>query len=402
MSIYNSSEKIISAIQKVAGKGSKDKPISLHEPYFKDTNAWKYIKDCLDSGWVSSNGEWVNRFENELCTFTGASYAIAVSNGTVALRLSLHLIGIGINDEVIIPPLSFVATANSISHLGAIPHFIDIDSETLGLCPKALEKRLRDIALQKDGKVFNKNTNRQIKAVLPVHVFGLPAKIQEIRSICNRWNLNMIEDAAEALGSWGISNGKHIHCGLFGEIGVISFNGNKLITTGGGGALISNNQKIAEKAKHLSTTAKLDHPWDFNHDEIGWNDRLPNINAALGVSQIEDLKNRLIIKKNIFNFYQEAFNSFNDVEIVSQSSNTISNNWLVTLRFTCDDSEFAYSKRLKLLEIAHSKGILLRPSWKLLSSLPMYSNSPRGNLKIAEDQVNRLINLPSSPQILEV
>ena len=395
------SEKIILAIEKSIGLSNLKMPVTLHEPYLIDTNALNYTKDCIVSGWVSSAGKWVNKFENHLCETTGASYAIAVSNGTVGLRLALHLINITINDEVLIPPLSFVATANSISHLGAVPHFVDIDLETLGLCPKALEKRLQEIAIKKEGKLFNKETNRQIEAVMPVHVFGNPAKAEEINSICKQWNLQMIEDAAEALGSWIISNGKHIHCGLFGECGVISFNGNKVITTGGGGVLITNNKSLAKKAKHLSTTAKLKHQWEFDHDSIGWNDRLPNINAAIGVSQIEDLENRLFLKKKLYKLYKENFLDFNDVEIVDPPANSISNNWLVTLRFTDKDPMKAASKRLELLKLAHSKGILLRPSWKLISNLPMYLTSPKGDLKVAEDQTVRLTNLPSSPQLIK-
>ena len=270
-------ETVLKAIQGVIGFSCKEKPISLHEPDFKGTKAWEYVRDCLDSGWVSTAGRWVNRFEQELCDVTGAEHAVVVSNGTVALRLALHLVGVGPGDEVLLPPLSFVATANAIAHLGAIPHFVDIEPNALGMCPAALDTRLDTIASTHEGFVINKESGRRIAAVLPVHVFGNPAEVNQIRAVCNAWKIPMVEDAAEALASWR----EGTHCGLFGAVGTLSFNGNKLITTGGGGALLTNNSDLAKRARHLSTTAKIPHPWSFNHDAVGWNDRLPNLNAPL-------------------------------------------------------------------------------------------------------------------------
>ena len=252
--------------------------------------------DCIDSGWVSSSGKWVTQFEELIASYTGSKYVIVVSNGTNALRLS-YMVGVRANHEVLMPPLSFVATANAVRHLGASPHFIDVEPTSLGMCPMALEKRLNNIAVKKNNHVINKFTGKKISAVVPVHVFGLPAKIIEIKRVCSEWGLPLVEDAAEALGSSVLTNKCKIHCGCFGDFGTLSFNGNKIITTGGGGAILTNNYESFKLAKHISTTAKLDHPWEFFHDQIGWNDRLPNLNAALGVSQIEKLEEKLKLKQ---------------------------------------------------------------------------------------------------------
>ena len=315
----SSSKEIIDLIKDTINNCNEVSNVYLHEPYFIGSRAYEYIKDCLDSGWVSSSGRWVSTFENLISEYTGSKYSIAVSNGTVALRLALFLVGVRENNEVLIPPLSFVATANAVSHLGASPHFIDIESDSLGMSPTALEKRLNEVAFFKKGKVFNKVTGNEIAAVIPVHVFGLPAKIQEIKKVCSKWKLPVIEDAAEALGSHIMTRTKTIHCGCIGDIGTLSFNGNKIITTGGGGALLTNNKKLASLAKHLSTTAKVDHPWNFYHDQIGWNDRLPNINAALGVSQIESISQKLNKKRILHNKFIKAFQSLKDVEIIEES-----------------------------------------------------------------------------------
>ena len=389
------SKEILSRIKNTLGKN--DVNIHLHEPSFLNTNALNYVKDCIETGWVSSSGKWVSRFENLLSDFTGAKHVIAVSNGTVALRLALYLVGVRADDEVLIPPMSFVATANSISHLGANPHFIDIDKESLGMCPVALDKRLNEIAVLKDNIPVNKFTEKKIAAVVPVHVFGLPAKVEEIKKICRKWNIALIEDAAEALGSSILSNTKKIHCGSFGEIGIISFNGNKVITCGGGGALLTNNSKIARLAKHISTTAKLDHPWEFFHDQLGWNDRLPNINAALGVSQLEHLEMRLKLKRDLHNKFLNSFEDFSGAEILKESKNCESNYWLITLRLLGNNPEII---RKKILSDVHASKIYLRPSWKLLNKLPMYSEAQCGDLSQSYNQSERLINLPSSPQLM--
>tara|TARA_B100001248_G_scaffold253024_1_gene229823 strand:- start:133 stop:1320 length:1188 start_codon:yes stop_codon:yes gene_type:complete len=371
--------------------------ISVHEPSFLNSNASKYLCECIDSGWVSSSGKWVTKFEELIHEFTGSKYVVVVSNGTNALKLSLYMVGVRANDEVFIPPLSFVATANAVSHLGAIPHFIDIEPKSLGMCPLALEKRLNKIAIKKNNLVFNKYTGRRISAVVPVHVFGLPAKIVEIKRICSNWGLPLVEDAAEALGSSVFHNKQKIHCGCLGDFGTLSFNGNKIITTGGGGAILTSNYESFKLAKHISTTAKLNHPWDFFHDQIAWNDRLPNINAALGVSQIEMLEEKLSLKRDLYCKYKQIFEDLKEVEILEESENSESNYWLITLRLKGSNHN---TLKNEILRYAHKLKIYLRPSWILLNELPMYENAESGDLKEANNQSNRLINLPSSPQLV--
>jgi len=339
----------------------------------------------------------VSRFEQDLCARTGAVHAVAVTNGTVALRLALHLVGVSAGDEVLLPPLSFVATANAVAHLGAMPHFVDVEAGGLGMDPAALAARLEAVAERREGGVFNRSTGRRLAAVLPVHVFGHPAYIQELRAVSEAWGLPLVEDAAEALGSWRDGT----HCGLFGAVGALSFNGNKLITTGGGGALLTHSAELAQRARHLSTTAKLPHPWAFEHDAVGWNDRLPNLNAALGVAQLEDLDRRLAAKRRLAERYAAAFENLPSVELVAEPEGCRSNYWLVTLRFLAEDPAVAEAERLQVLEAAHAEGTMLRPVWRLLHQLPMYAEAPRGALTVAEDQACRLLSLPSSPQLLE-
>ena len=387
----------LEALQQVLGTCSTSKPIVLHEPDFSGTQAWAYVKDCLDTGWVSTAGQWVSRFEKELCAVTGASHAVAVTNGTVALRLALHLLGVGAGDEVLLPPLSFVATANAIAHLGAVPHFVDIEPSTLGLCAQALTERLERIAERTPAGLINRETGHRLAALLPVHVFGNPADLPGLLAVAEAWGLPVVEDAAEALGSWR----GQTHCGLFGSIGTLSFNGNKLITTGGGGALLTHDAQLAQRARHLSTTAKLPHPWAFEHDEVAWNDRMPNLNAALGVAQLEDIGRRLEAKRQLAERYAQAFAGIEGVELVAQPPGCKSNNWLVTLRFMAADPAEAQTQRNQLLELAHADGIWLRPVWQPLHQLPMYAEAPRGQLAVVEDQACRLLNLPSSPQLLK-
>ena len=386
---------IIERIDNLLRRNSED--IYLHEPCFLETNALEYLKDCIDSGWVSSSGKWVSKFENLIAKHTGSKNVIAVSNGTNALRLSLFVLGVKPNEEVLIPPLSFVATANSISHLGAYPHFIDIESKSLGMCPFALETRLNQIGLKKGDNVFNKITGKRIAAVIPVHIFGLPADLLQIKKICTEWNLPIVEDAAEALGSKLSSSDQDLHCGSIGDLGILSFNGNKIITTGGGGAILTNSDQFAKLARHLSTTAKLAHQWEFIHDRVGWNDRLPNLNAALGVSQIEKLNERLRMKRLLHKKYIDIFNDIEELEIMQETKNSKSNYWLTTLRLSTENPE---KLKEQILKTAYSSRIFLRPSWKLLSELPMYSSCQSGDLKEALNQSKRLINLPSSPQLI--
>ena len=388
---------ILDALRQVCAHAGQAQPVALHEPDFRGTVAWTYVRDCLDTGWVSTAGPWVSRFEQELCTATGAAHAVAVTNGTVALRLALHLLGVRAGDEVLLPPLSFVATANAVAQLGAVPHFVDVEPGTLGLDPEALQQHLETVAERHAGALRNRVTGRRLAALLPVHVFGHPARLPELVGVAEAWGLPLLEDAAEALGSWR----GHTHCGLFGAAGCLSFNGNKLITTGGGGALLTNDPELAQRARHLSTTAKLPHPWAFEHDAVAWNDRLPNLNAALGAAQLEDLPRRLEAKRHLAQRYADAFAGVRGVELVAEPPGCRSNHWLVSLRFTTANPAKAEAQRLAVLEAAHAEGLLLRPVWQLLHQLPMYAQAPRGPLPVAEDQSPRLLNLPSSQQLLE-
>ena len=270
----------------------------------------------------------------------------------------------------------------------------------MGMSPKALQKELDLIGIKKDNCIFNRKTGRRISAILPVHIFGHPAEIIKIQSISKEWNLPIVEDAAEALGSWIIDKKKKIHCGLIGDMGIISFNGNKIITTGGGGVIITDNKDKALKARHLSTTAKIEHPWEYDHDQIGWNDRLPNINAALGVAQLERIETLISNKRKLANLYREKFKDFQDIEIIEEPINTLSNYWLVTLRFNWSNKKSVELIRNNLLQESHKAGLMLRPTWKPLHKLKPYLKCPKGNLNNAEEQHLRLINLPSSPQII--
>lgn len=386
---------ISAAIESVCRATGSQNVVPLHEPDFTGTKAWEYVKDCLDTGWVSTAGHWVSRFEEKLADCTGSPYVIAVVNGTAALRLALHLVGVQHDEEVLIPSLSFVATANAVSHLGAHPHFIDIEPDSLGMCPIALQQRLLQIAVREGGQLINRQTRRKLAAVLPVHVFGNPADVIHLKEIADYWGLPLIEDAAEALGSH--VNGTH--CGLYGDIGCISFNGNKLLTTGGGGALLTSNSVLAERARHLSTTAKKPHAWEFIHDEVAWNDRLPNINAALGVAQLEQLAMRLAVKAHLARQYETAFSQFDHLKIIKERPGSSSNHWLVTVRFTDQNVVSASQRRLEVLRECHSRGLLLRPVWQPLHRLPMYRHNPQGDLASTDHQAPRLLNLPSSPQL---
>ncbi len=389
------SENLVQAIQCVVGPTSISSPVSLHEPNFQGTNAISYVNECLNSGWVSTAGKWVRSFEQSLEDTTGSAHAIAVSNGTVALRLALHLAGVGPGDEVLIPPISFVATANAVSHLNAIPHFVDIEPDTLGMSPRVLSDRLNALAFKSNGNLINRETGRRISAVVAVHVLGHPADVRHLRSLSDDWGIPLIEDAAEALGS----RIDGTHCGLFGQLGTLSFNGNKILTTGGGGAVLTNDSNLALKARHLSTTAKLPHPWDFHHDFIAWNDRLPNLNAALGCAQLEDLNRRLLLKRRIAQNYASVFSNFHEVEFISEPSHCTSNYWLSSIRFTSEDPTVAKDQKLSLLHTAHKAGLLLRPLWIPLNTLPMYRNCPSTPVPNGLEQADRIVSLPSSPQL---
>jgi len=377
---------IVGAIRKVVGPG----PVALHEPSF-DGNEWIYLKECLDSNYVSSAGKFVDQFELSLASYTGAKYAISVVNGTAALQIALKLAGVNSGEEVLLPALTFVATANAISYLGAIPHFVDSEERTLGIDAVKLREYLSANTEKQSGLCFNKSTKRVIRALVPMHTFGHPSDLEQLLSISRDFNLVLVEDAAESLGSFYRGQ----HTGTFGLLGTLSFNGNKTITTGGGGAILTNDESLARRAKHLTTTAKISHKWEFDHDEIGYNYRMPNINAALGCAQMEKLPEKIISKRELFKRYKEEFNLISGASIFEEPKNCQSNYWLQTLLLKDDNLDL----RDAVLEASNKEGIMARPAWKLMSNLAPYRNSPAMSLKGANSLYRRVINLPSSPVI---
>ena len=380
---------IVNIVKKILGKGRH----SLHEPYFCG-NEWSYVKKTLDENYVSSIGSFVNKFEDQIKKFTKSKYAIPVVNGTEALHLSLVACGVKSNDEVLVPTITFVGTANSIIYSGAIPHFIDSEFETLGIDPLKLEKYLEKITIKKGKFYFNKKTKRRIKAIMPVHIFGNICQIDKILKIAKKYKLVVIEDAAEALGSFF----KNKHAGTFGLVGCFSFNGNKILTTGGGGAIITDNKLLAKKIKHLSTTAKINHRWEYVHDVVGYNFRMPNINAALGSAQIENLNKFLISKRKLFLKYCKDFSKVNDVRLIKNPEFSKCNNWLNTI-FIRNSS---IKKRNKVLAMAQKNRIFMRPVWKPLHTLKHLNKMPRMNLDAAIKIYESCINLPSSASYFDI
>ena len=365
-----------------------DGQIPLHEPRFIG-NEKKYLNECIDSTYVSYLGEFVERFENMVKEFTGAQHAIATANGTLALHAALKLTGVEPGDEVLTQALTFVATANAISHCGAKPVFIDNEKENLGMSTEKLEEFLESEAVMKnDGYCYNKKTNRKILACVPMHVFGHPVKIDRITNICKRHNIIVIEDSAESLGSFY----KNKHTGTFGKIGILSFNGNKIITTGGGGMIITDDEVFAKQAKHILTTAKVPHKWEFIHDEVGYNYRMPNVNAAIGCAQMENLPVFLENKRGLAREYKDFFEEMG-IEFFSEKDGCRSNYWLnaIVLKDRAQRDEF--------LEYCHNNGVMARPVWTLMNKLPMYSNCQTIGLEDAQWLEDRVVNIPSSVRV---
>lgn len=366
--------------------------IPLHEPVFSG-NEWTYVKDCLDTGWVSSVGEYVDRFEKELADFVGAKRAVAVVNGTAALHIALLLAGVEHNDEVLVPALTFVATANAVSYCGAIPHFIDIEERTLGVDPLKLRTYLKENTEIKEDGCYNKETRRRIKAVVPMHTFGHPVDLDALADVCEEFKIELVEDAAESLGSY--YKGKHT--GNFGKISAFSFNGNKIITTGGGGAIVTNDEELAEKAKHLTTTAKVPHRWEYIHDEVGYNYRMPNINAALGVAQLEQLPTFIEKKRQLAIKYAKGFQGISNVSFFKEPEFAKSNYWLQTILLSDETTDF----RDKVLEALNATGLMSRPAWTLMHKLPMYKQCPKMDLSVAERMERQVVNIPSGVMVSE-
>ncbi len=366
-------KKVLAALRDVLN--SQDGTIALHEPQFRG-NEWAYVKECIDTGWVSSVGKFVDNFESMLVEYTGVKQAVAVVNGTAALQIALKLVGVVPDDEVLVPALTFVATANAVCYCGAIPHFVDSEEKTLGLDPKKLEAYLEDISEVREDGCFNKQTNRYIRAVVPTHIFGHPVDLDPLMLVCKRFHLEMVEDATEALGS--LYNNKH--SGHWGKMSALSFNGNKSITTGGGGAILTNDEKRGKLAKHLTTTAKKPHRWAYHHDQIGYNYRLPNINAALGCAQMEQLPSIIQKKRALAKRYQQVFEDVDGIRCFKEADFVRSNYWLNALLLDEDKEE----NRDALLEVLNNDGITSRPVWTLLQKLPMFKACPKMDLASAE------------------
>jgi len=363
---------------------------ALHEPEFAGRE-WDYVKECIDTGWVSSVGKMVDRFEAMLAEITGAGRAVATVNGTAALHIAVMLAGAGQGDEVILPSLTFIATANAVSYAGAIPHLADIAPDTIGLDAAKLDAHLRDVARVGASGCVNRITGRPIKAVIVMHAFGHPADLEGLAEVCARHRLILIEDAAESLGSY--YRGKHT--GALAPIGALSFNGNKVVTTGGGGAVLTNDPALGARAKHLTTTARISAGWNFVHDEIGYNYRLPNINAALGCAQLERLANFLARKRALAERYGAAFAGVEGAAFLAEPPGTRSNYWLNNIML--DPGRAA--EQGAVLEALNAAGFGARPAWTPMHMLAMYRDCPRSDLSVTEEVFRRLVSLPSSPAL---
>lgn len=363
---------------------------ALHEPEFAG-NEWAYVKECLDTGWVSSAGQHIERFEGALCAFTGAAHAVATVNGTAALHTCLMLAGAEAGDEVIVPALTFVATANAISYMGAYPHFADNEERTLGLDAARLAAHLRETTEMKDGACVNRLSGRRISAIVCMHTFGHPVDLDALVDICGHFNIPLIEDAAESLGSYY----KGRHTGNHARLSALSFNGNKIVTSGGGGAVLTNDKGLAAAAKHLTTTAKQPHAFEYIHDRIAYNYRLPNINAALGLAQMEQLPLKLKRKRSLAASYRDAFAGISGLRFFEEPENCQSNYWLNVLLLDKDRREM----RDDIIQAVNAAGFGCRPAWRPMHLLEPYRDCPGMDLKVTEDLYGRIINIPSSPAL---
>ncbi len=365
-----------------------EETVPLHAPLFIG-NEKKYLDECIDTTFVSSVGKFVDRFEEEIAAYTGAKKAVVCVSGTNALHMAMMLVGVQRDDEVLTQALTFIATCNAISYIGAHPVFIDVDMETLGLSPKAVQTWLKKNAELKNNICYNKKTGRRVKACVPMHTFGHPVKIDELVQICNEWHIELVEDAAESIGS--LYKGQHT--GTFGKVGAISFNGNKTITTGGGGMLLFQDEELGKLAKHLTTQAKVPHRWAFVHDHIGYNYRMPNINAALGCAQLENLDRYIENKRETAQIYTDFFKNIPDITFFIEPEDCRSNYWLnvIILKDKIAQQEF--------LEYTNNHGVMTRPVWELMNRLDMFKHCESDGLKNTEWLADRIVNIPSSVRL---
>ena len=368
---------------------NKIKPISLHEPIIDNTDK-KSLAKCLNSGFVSTYGNLSNKFCQKIKDITGSKYVIPIINGTSSIHLALYESGVTNNDEVLMPSLNFIASANATLYLGASPHFVEVETDTLGVDPNKLSKYLEEILFKKGNFFYNKKTKKRIKTLIVVHVFGHPCKVDIIKKVCDKYNINLIEDASECLGSFY----KNKHVGNFGKYGILSFNGNKIVTSGCGGAILTNNKNVFKRINHISTTSKKNHKWEYDYSELGFNYRLPNLNCALGLSQIKKIRLYLRKKRNLFKLYNNLLKEFNinEFELIKEPKNCKSNYWLQTIKLK-SPSDVSKNKILKLF---NNKKILIRPLWKLNHKISYLKKYPRMKLEISNLLEKSIINLPSS------
>ena len=359
--------------------------VPLHSPVFRG-NEKKYLNECIDTTFVSSVGKFVDRFEEMMVEYTGTQKAVVCVNGTNALHMAMLLVGVEREDEVITQALTFIATCNAISYIGAHPMFIDVDKDTMGLSPDAMEAWLKENAAIKGESCYNKKTGRRIKACVPMHTFGHPVHLDKLVEVCKRYHLELIEDAAESLGSF--YKGKHT--GTFGKIGAISFNGNKTITTGGGGMLLFQDETLGNFAKHLTTQAKVPHRWEFVHDHIGYNYRMPNINAALGCAQLEEIDHILANKRETAEKYKQFFSDKENIQFFTEPEGSKSNYWLNAVLLNDKEAQ------LKFLEYTNDHVVMTRPIWELMNRLPMFNDCETDGLQNTVWFADRVVNIPSS------
>ncbi|WP_262000674.1 LegC family aminotransferase [Microbacterium sp. Mcb102] len=375
-------------VRTIRGVVGDDPFVGLHVPDITELEKQR-VQECLDSTFVSSIGAFVTGLEQGIADFVGARHAIAVSNGTSALQVALELVGVGDGDDVIVPTLSFVATANAVSHAGARPYFVDSDEATLGLSVGAVAEVLRSARSTPEGLV-NAATGRRIAAIVPMHTLGHPMRIAELVALATEYDVPVVEDAAESLGS----RVDGVHTGTFGRLGILSFNGNKILTTGGGGMILTDDEELARRARHLTTTAKLPHRWEFEHDEVAYNYRMPNLNAALGVAQLERLPTFLADKRRLAARYQAAFAGVPDIEFLTEPAGTESNYWLCAVRVTGD-----IARRDAFLEATNDAGLQCRPFWNLLHMQAPYRHLPHAAVPVAEALHASVVCIPSSPAL---
>ena len=353
-------------------------------------NEKNYLYECIDTTFVSSVGKFVDRFEEDMAAYTGAKRAVVCVSGTNALHMAMMMAGVERDDEVLTQALTFIATCNAISYIGACPVFIDVDKQTMGLSPDAVKAWLFTHAEVKGGQCYNKQTGRRIKACVPMHTFGHPVRIEELAAICAEWHVELVEDAAESIGS----RYKGKHTGLFGKVGVLSFNGNKTITTGGGGMLLFNDEALGAMAKHLTTQAKVPHRWEFRHDHIGYNYRMPNINAALGCAQLEHLDEYVADKRATATAYAEFFKQVDDIQFFTEPENCFSNYWLNAVILKDHEAQQGF------LQYSNDHGVMTRPIWELMSRLPMFEHCQHDELENTVFFADRVVNIPSSVRLV--